>query len=218
MKRLVIFSMVLLALMVACAGFAQSSGKAKAVPPVKPAPKYETAIFAGGCFWCMQPPFDATRGVSSTVVGYCGGREKNPTYEQVSNRQTGHRESIEVTYDPAQVTYEQLLDVYWRSFDPTQADGQFADIGPQYRAAIFYRSEDQKRQAEASKQKLAASGKFSKPVVTEIIPAGQFWPAEEYHQMYYKKNPTHYHEYKEGSGRGPFLRRTWGDKHEASGK
>jgi len=178
----------------------------------KQQPRLDTATFAGGCFWCMQPPFDKTKGVVSTVVGYTGGKEKNPTYEQVSSSRTGHRESIQVKYDPAQVTYEQLLDVFWHSIEPTQADGQFADIGPQYRSAIFFHSEEQKRLAEESKRRLAQSGKFSKPIATEILPAGPFYAAEEYHQKYYLKNPVEYRRYAIGSGRYPFLERTWGVK------
>jgi methionine-S-sulfoxide reductase len=175
-------------------------------------PKLEVATFAGGCFWCMQPPFDKTKGVVSTVVGYTGGKEKNPTYEQVSSGRTGHRESIQVTFDPVKVSYEQLLDVFWHRINPTQADGQFADIGSQYRTAIFYHSAEQKRLAEESKRKLAASGKFSRPIATEILPAGPFYPAEEYHQKYYLKHPVEYHSYAVGSGRYPFLERTWGKK------
>ncbi len=176
----------------------------------KAAPKYEKATFAGGCFWCMQPPFDKTKGVIQTTVGYTGGKEKNPTYEQVSNRQTGHVESIEVIFDPTQVTYEQLLDAYWHAIDPTQPDGQFADIGPQYRTYIYYHSEAQRKAAEASKEALGKSGKFSKPIAVQIVPASPFWPAEEYHQKYYKKNPTHYYQYAVGSGRYPFIQRVWG--------
>lgn len=190
---------------------AQSS-KQTAAPARGAKPRLEKAIFAGGCFWCMQPPFDKTKGVVSTLVGYTGGKEKTPTYEQVSNHRTTHREAIEVTFDPAQVSYEQLLDVFWRQIDPTQKDGQFADIGNQYRTAIYWLNPDQKRFAEQSKEKLAQSGKFKKPIATEILPASQFWPAEDYHQKYYLKNPTDYNGYKEGSGRGPFLRRTWGDE------
>ena len=188
-----------------------AAGQGKSAAPMQKS-ALETATFAGGCFWCMQPPFDKTKGVVATVVGYTGGKEKNPTYEQVSSSQTGHRESIQVKYDPAQVSYEQLLDVFWHGFDPTQANGQFADIGPQYRAAIFYHSEEQKRLAEESKRKLAQSGKFSKPIVTEILPAGPFYAAEEYHQKYYLKNPEEYRRYAVGSGRYPFLERTWGVK------
>lgn len=171
---------------------------------------YEKATLAGGCFWCMQPAFDKTRGVLQTVVGYTGGKEKKPAYEQVSNRQTGHAEAIEVTFDPRVVTYEQLLEVYWHTIDPTQSDGQFADIGPQYMTYIFYHSEDQKKAAEAAKERLAKSGKFSKPIAVKIVPASSFWPAEEYHQKYYQKNPGHYYNYAEGSGRYPFIRRVWG--------
>jgi methionine-S-sulfoxide reductase len=188
-------------------------GTAAQGKPAAQKPKLEVATFAGGCFWCMQPPFDKTKGVVSTVVGYTGGNEKNPTYQQVSNSRTGHREAIQVKFDPAKVSYEQLLDVFWRSIDPTQANGQFADIGPQYRTAIFYHSEEQKRLAEESKRKLAASGKFSKPIAVEILPAGPFYPAEEYHQKYYLKSPDDYYRYAVGSGRYPFLERVWGIKH-----
>jgi len=170
----------------------------------------KTALFAGGCFWCMQPAFDETAGVTKTVVGYSGGDEQNPTYSQVSGHRTGHREVIEVTYDPAKVSYEQLLDVYWRQINPTQANGQFADIGLSYQAAIFFANEDEKKHAEQSKQKLAASGKFQKPIVTEILPAKKFWPAEEYHQKYYLKNHAEYEAYHVGSGRAGFLAKIWG--------
>lgn len=186
------------------------SGQGK---PTEKKSKYEVATFAGGCFWCMQPPFDKAKGVASTVVGYTGGPERNPTYEDVSYGRTGHREAIQIKFDPAQVSYEQLLDIFWRNIDPTQANGQFADIGTQYHTAIFYHSEEQKRAAEASKQALAQSGKFSKPIVVEILPASQFWAAEEYHQKYYQKNASDYRRYAVGSGRYPFLERTWGVKH-----
>src|SRR3954466_4647031 len=140
----------------------------------------KTALLAGGCFWCIQPAFDKTPGVLKTVVGYCGGTEPNPTYELVGSERTKYRESLEITYDPAKVSFEKLLDVYWRQIDPTQADGQFTDIGPSYRAAIFYGSDEEKKVAERSKEKLAESGKFKKPLVTEILPAMKFWPAEAY--------------------------------------
>ena len=168
-----------------------------------------TATFAGGCFWCMEGPFEAVAGVSAVVSGYAGTGPR-PTYEQVSSGATGYREAVEVTYDPARVTYEELLAVFWRNIDPTQADGQFADIGPQYRTAVFYHDEEQQRLAEASKQQLAASGKFNRPIATELLPALTFYPAEEYHQDYYKKNPTRYQLYKIGSGRAGFLKRVWG--------
>src|ERR1051326_7375508 len=138
----------------------------------------KTAIFAGGCFWCIQPAFDKASGVIKTVVGYCGGTEPNPTYNLVTSEKTKYRESIEVTYDPAKISYEQLLDIYWRQIDPTQSDGQFTDIGPSYRAAIFYGNPEEKKIAEASKEKLTRSAKFKKPIVTEVLPAMKFWPAE----------------------------------------
>jgi peptide methionine sulfoxide reductase msrA/msrB len=168
-----------------------------------------TAIFAGGCFWCIQPAFDKAKGVIKTIVGYCGGTEPNPTYEVVSSEKTGYRESIQITYDPAKISYEQLLDIYWRQIDPTQADGQFTDIGPSYRAAIFYGNDDEKKIAAASKEKLAHSGKFNKPVVTEILPAMKFYPAEAYHQKYYRQNPEHFEAFEEGSGRTSFQNKTW---------
>jgi methionine-S-sulfoxide reductase len=171
-----------------------------------------TAVFAGGCFWCIQPAFDKAPGVIKTVVGYCGGTEPNPTYEIVGSEKTKYRESIEVTYDPSKISYDQLLDIYWRQIDPTQADGQFTDIGPSYRAAIFYGNDDEKKIAEASKQKLGSSGKFKNPIVTEIIPATKFWPAEEYHQKYYQQNPEHFEAFEHGSGRVSFQKKTWSDK------
>src|SRR5205823_14116669 len=136
------------------------------------------AIFAGGCFWCIQPAFDKAKGVIKTAVGYSGGTEPNPTYELVTSEKTNYRESIEVTYDPAKISYEQLLDIYWRQIDPTQADGQFTDIGPSYRAAIFYGNAEEKKTAEASKENLARSGKFKRPIVTAILPPMKFYPAE----------------------------------------
>ena len=171
-----------------------------------------TAIFAGGCFWCIQPAFDKAQGVIKTVVGYCGGTEPNPTYELVTSEKTNYRESIEVTYDPAKTSYDQLLDIYWRQIDPTQAGGQFTDIGPSYRAAIFYGNAEEKKLAEASKEKLARSGKFKKPIVTEILPAMRFYPAEDYHQKYYQENPEHFEAFEHGSGRTSFQKKTWGDR------
>lgn len=168
------------------------------------------AVFAGGCFWCMQPPFDNTPGVTKTETGYSGGDVPNPTYEQVSRGNTGHLEAIRVTYDPALVSYATLLDVFWHNIDPTQGDGQFADRGPQYHTAIFVANETERRLAEASKAKLAASGKFDAPIVTQIRDAAPFYPAEEDHQAYYRKNPLHYELYKRGSGRAGFIERQWG--------
>ena len=174
--------------------------------------KLEKATFAGGCFWCMQPPFDKLDGVVSTTVGYCGGKEENPTYKQVSAGKTGHAEAVEILYDPSRVSYTELLNVFWMNIDPTQENGQFADIGAQYRTAIFYHSEEQKRLAEASKKELKNTGRFSKEIVTEIVPAIPFYRAEEYHQDYYKKNPLRYKIYRYGSGRDDYLVRKWGKK------
>lgn len=170
----------------------------------------KTAIFAGGCFWCMQPPYDNAKGVVKTAVGYTGGSADDANYEKVSAHRTKHREAIEVTYDPGQISYEQLLDIFWRQINPTQADGQFHDIGLSYQAAIFYGNEEEKKAAEASKEKLAKSGRFSKPIVTEILPAQPFYPAEEYHQKYYLKNSADFERYHVGSGRVSFLEKIWG--------
>lgn len=142
-------------------------------------------------------------------MGYCGGSEPNPTYELVSSEKTGYRESIQITYDPAIISYGQLLEIYWRQIDPTQADGQFTDIGPSYRAAIFYGNDNEKRVAETSKEKLALSGKFKKPIVTEILPEMKFYPAETYHQKYYQQNSEHFEAFEEGSGRVSFKKKTW---------
>jgi methionine-S-sulfoxide reductase len=173
----------------------------------KPATK--TAVLAGGCFWCIQPAFDKAEGVIKTMVGYCGGTEPNPTYELVGSEKTGYRESLEITYDPAKISFAQLLDIYWRQIDPTQADGQFTDIGPSYRAAIFVANNEERRIAAASKEKLARSGKFSKPIVTEILPAMKFYPAEAYHQKFYQQNPERFEAFEIGSGRAAFQKRTW---------
>jgi len=172
----------------------------------------KTAVFAGGCFWCIQPAFDKAQGVIKTTVGYSGGTEPNPTYELVGSERTKYRESIEIVYDPAKISYDQLLDIYWKQIDPTQADGQFTDIGLSYHAAIFYGSDEEKKIAEASKQKLASSGKFKKPIVTEILPAMKFWPAEDNHQKYYQQNPEYFEAFEHGSGRVSFQKKNWGDK------
>lgn len=172
----------------------------------------KTAVLAGGCFWCIQPAFDKAPGVIKTVVGYAGGTEPNPTYQLVTSEKTKYRESIEITYDPAKISFAQLLDIYWKQIDPTQADGQFTDIGPSYRAAIFYNGEEEKKVAEESKAKLAKSGRFKEPVVTEILPAMKFWPAEEYHQKYYRTNSEHFEAFERGSGRVSFEKKVWGEK------
>ncbi len=170
----------------------------------------EKATFAGGCFWCMEPPFEKTAGVSDVVSGYTGGRVKNPTYEEVSAGGTGHLEAVQVTFDPSKVSYETLLEVFWRNIDPTDAHGQFVDKGAQYRPAIFYHSEEQRKAAEESKKRLAASGRFDKPIVVEILKAEAFYPAEEYHQDFYKKSTVRYKFYRYGSGRDKFLEKKWG--------
>ncbi len=169
-----------------------------------------TAVFAGGCFWCMEKPYDQTPGVVKTVVGYIGGSKDDANYKAVAAHKTQHREAIEITYDPAVTSYEKLLDVYWRNIKPTQANGQFADIGLSYQAAIYFANEEEKKAAAASKEALAKSGKFDQPIVTEILPAQSFYPAEDYHQEYYKKNPADYNAYYVGSGRAGYLKKTWG--------
>lgn len=171
----------------------------------------EIATFAGGCFWCMQPFFDHTKGVIKTTVGYTGGHEANPSYEDVSSGSTGHAESIQIEFDPKEVSYAKLLEIFWHNIDPTQVNGQFVDEGTQYRTAIFYHSDEQKRIAEKSKQLLAASGRFDRPVVTQIVPATTFYPAEEYHQKYYLKSTFQYNMYHDHSGRPEYLEKTWGN-------
>ena len=179
-------------------------------PAKSPAGRTEIATFAGGCFWCMEGPFEALDGVLSVTAGYIGGTKEHPTYEEVSAGITGHAESIQIVYDPSKVSYQQLLDVFWRQIDPTTPNQQFADHGTQYRTAIFYHNEAQQRLAEASKQALTASGKFAHPLVTEIVPASRFYPAEDYHQDYYKKSPLRYKLYRIGSGRDAYLKKAWG--------
>jgi peptide methionine sulfoxide reductase msrA/msrB len=171
---------------------------------------YQTATFAGGCFWCIESDFEKVDGVIEAISGYTGGDEPNPTYKQVSAGGTGHTEAVQVRYDPDKITYKELLDVFWRHMDPTDAGGQFGDRGSQYRPAIFYHDEEQKRIAEESKAELEKSGRFTKPIATEIVPLAEFYTAEEYHQDYYGKNPLRYKFYRRGSGRDQFLNRTWG--------
>ncbi len=175
------------------------------------APRLEKATFAGGCFWCMEAPFDSLPGVVSVTVGYTGGELKNPTYEQVSAGGTGHAESVQIVYDPQKISYEKLLDVFWHNIDPTTADRQFCDTGHQYRTAIFYHTPEQRRLAEQSKAPLEKSKPFSGPIVTEIVPAGEFYPAEDYHQHYYKKNPLRYKFYRLSCGRDRRLKELWGE-------
>ena len=174
------------------------------------------ATFAGGCFWCTEADFEKAPGVVKVISGYAGGQKKNPTYEEVSSGTTGHVEAVQVYYDPSKVTYQQLLDYFWRHIDPTDGGGQFVDRGAQYRGVIFYQDEEQMRLAEKSKEALDHSGRFKKPVVTDIVKFTNFYPAEEYHQDYYKKNPLRYRYYRHGSGRDQFLAKVWGNEKEAS--
>lgn len=174
--------------------------------------KLEKATFAGGCFWCTQPPFDKLKGVVSTTVGYTGGHKENPRYDEVSTGTTGHAEAMEIIFDPDKITYDKLLDIFWRNIDPTTPNRQFHDSGSQYRTAIFYHTEEQKRMAEASKERIGKSGRFDGPVVTEIVPAAVFYKAEEYHQKYYEKNALRYSLYKSGSGRDEYLKKIWGQE------
>jgi peptide-methionine (S)-S-oxide reductase len=174
------------------------------------ATRTEVATFAGGCFWCMETQFEGLPGVRSVTSGYTGGWKKHPTYEEVCAHTTGHLESVEIQFDPAVVSYAQLLDRFWHGVDPTQADGQFCDIGDSYRSAIFFHGDAQRQQALASKSALERSGVLRKPVVTRIVAAGDFWPAEGYHQDFWKKSPVRYHQYRDGCGRDRRLAELWG--------
>lgn len=175
-----------------------------------PADQLATATLAGGCFWCMEHPYDKLAGVADTISGYTGGRTKNPTYEQVSSGGTGHFEAVQIRYDPRKVTYEKLLEVFWINIDPLDGGGQFCDRGSQYRSAIFYHDEEQRRLAEASKRALEASGKLKGRIATDILPAAPFYRAEDYHQNYYQNNPVRYKLYRFGCGRDRRLKEVWG--------
>ena len=194
------FLFILILLFIPCSLFAET--------------KQENATFAGGCFWCMEHPFEGVEGISEVLSGYTGGRKKNPTYEEVSAGATFHLESIQITYDPAKISYSKLLNMFWRQIDPTDPDGQFVDRGLQYRTAIFYHNDVQKRLAEESKEQLDKSGRFDEEIVTPIIKATAFYKAEEYHQDFYKKRPLRYKMYRRGSGRDKFLERIWGKEME----
>ncbi len=169
----------------------------------------EKATFAGGCFWCVEAAFEGVAGVETVVSGYIGGKSKNPTYYDYAEK--GYIEAVEITYDPQKISYRELLDVFWRQIDPTDPGGQFVDRGPEYRSAIFYHDRNQKELAQTSKDEIDASGRYAKPVVTEITEAGEFWPAEEYHQDYYKTHPIKYKFYRYHSGRDRYLRKIWGN-------
>ena len=170
------------------------------------------ATFAGGCFWCMVKPFDEYDGVESVISGYTGGYTKNPTYEEVCTDLTGHIEAIQITFDDEIISYKELLDIYWSVIDPTQIGGQFADLGHHYKTVIFYHDDKQKQEAKESKEKLEISGLYNKPIVTEIRKSADFYPAEQYHQYYYKKNPQHYNRYYQGSGRAKYVKKVWAKK------
>ena len=183
---------------------------AGAQAPKDPPPGKALATFAGGCFWCMEAPYDKLDGVISTTSGYMGGTKKNPTYGEVSSGSTGHTEVVQVVYDPAKVSYEKLLEVYWHNVDPTVTDRQFCDVGSQYRTAIFVHTEEQRKAAEKSKDEVAKTKPFKEPIVTPVVAAGDFWPAEDYHQDYYIKNPVRYTYYRTGCGRDARLKSLWG--------
>lgn len=199
-RRAAPFSLLLLVL----------SSAALAAPAVKPAARTEVATFAGGCFWCLETAYEGVPGVLSAVSGYMGGARTNPKYEEVSAGGTGHAEAVQIRFDPSRITYAQLLDRFWHSVDPTQANGQFCDLGDQYRSEIFWHDETQRRLAEASKRRIEASGVLKAPIVTGITRATAFYPAEEYHQDFWKKDPARYRTYRAGCGRDRRLAELWG--------
>jgi peptide-methionine (S)-S-oxide reductase len=198
-------SSFLLAFLFLLSGFAYSQTGASGTKPAR-----AVATFAGGCFWCMEPPYDKLSGVISTTSGYMGGKTRNPTYEQVVSGSTGHAEVVQVEYDPEKVSYATLLEVFWRNIDPTQRDGQFCDHGSQYRTAIFYHNEEQRKLALASKAQLDKTKPFKGDIVTEVTAAPEFYRAEDYHQDFYKKNPSRYKFYRAGCGRDARLQALWG--------
>jgi peptide-methionine (S)-S-oxide reductase len=201
---------ILLVMLLLFAG--SDAGMAETKPADRGGAKLEKATFAGGCFWCMEAPFDTLPGVISVTAGYTGGQVKNPTYEEVSAGGTGHAEAVQIVYDPAIIGYNKLLEVFWHNIDPTVKDRQFCDRGRQYRSAIFYENGEQHRLALQSKAALDKSKPFGDPIVTEIVPAGGFYPAEEYHQHYYKKNPIRYNYYRTSCGRDRRLKELWGSR------
>lgn len=210
MLRLMKMTRTLLGVAFACAMIAASPALAEEAAP-KTLP---VATFAGGCFWSMQRHFDSVEGVTATHVGYTGGPEVSPTYEQVSSEKTGHAEAVEVTFDPTKTSYKKLLTSFWHYIDPTTKDGQFCDFGHSYRTAIYTHDDEQKKQAEESKAEIEKSGVLKEAIVTEITDAGPFWPAEEYHQSFYKKNPLRYETYRIGCGRDAMLKHIWGEAAE----
>lgn len=194
-------------------GISQPGETASSAPAASAATatgEYRTAIFAGGCFWCMEPPYDELDGVVSTTSGYTDGQTPNPSYEAVSSGSTGHTEAVQVVYDPKRISYERLVEVFWRNVDPTDAVGQFCDRGSQYRTGVYFADEEQRRVAEQSKAALVEKRPFKAPIVTPIVAASTFYPAEEYHQDYYRKNPIRYKYYRNGCGRDRRLNQLWG--------
>jgi peptide methionine sulfoxide reductase msrA/msrB len=171
--------------------------------------EFDKATFTGGCFWCMEPPYEKLKGVKEVITGYTGGHTKNPTYEEVSSGSTGHAEAIQVVYDPSEISYEELLDVFWKQINPTDSEGQFVDRDSQYRTVIYYHNEEQKRLAEKSKEDLMQSGRYNKPIVTEILPAVHFYMAEQYHQDFYINHSNRYKHYRFNSGRDNYLDKIW---------
>ncbi len=209
--RLMIMSGMLL-FVLATSAWAQGEMAMKDNPAEK---ELSIATFAGGCFWCMESPFDRLPGVKETIVGYAGGHVGKPTYEEVSSGKTGHAEAVQVYFDPQEISYEELLDVFWRNIDPTALNRQFYDVGTQYRTAIFYHNEQQKKAALKSLEDFQRSGKFGGPIVTQIVAFNEFFPAEEYHQDYYRKNPSRYKTYRFMSGRDKYLEKIWGKSQKA---
>lgn len=201
-RRLSVKGLLLLAVILSVSGMAHGAAAEQATQA--------RAIFAGGCFWCMEPPFDKLDGVISTISGYIGGHQKDPTYKQVSAGSTGHTEAVEIVYDPKKISYKKLLEVFWLNIDPLNARGQFCDFGTQYRTGIFYTSEEQRKLAEQSREKISAQ--LNKLVVTEITAASKFYPAEDYHQNYYQVNPVRYNYYRWSCGRDQRLKELWGEK------
>jgi len=209
MKLLTISALFLISIFAALPVLAASGAKPN--KGAAPTGQLQKATFAGGCFWCMEHPYDELPGVVSVTSGYTGGNKKNPTYPEVSAGGTGHAEAVQVVYDPAKIGYDKLLTRFWHNIDPTVKDRQFCDTGNQYRSAIFYHNEEQRRLANQSKKALEQKKPFKEPIVTEIVAASEFYPAEEYHQHYYKKNPLRYSYYRTSCGRDKRLKELWGD-------
>ena len=210
MKNMFILTVMLIFIVTGCQR-AETSQREVRDDMAKGDPSLHVATFAGGCFWCTESDFEKVPGVVKVVSGYTGGKKEKPSYQEVSSGTTGHVEAVQVFYDPTKISYEELLDAFWKHIDPTDSGGQFVDRGAQYRSVIFYYDEEQRRLAEKSKEALTKSGKFDKPIVTEIIQFTKFYEAEEYHQDYYKKNPLRYKYYRYGSGRDQFLKKVWGN-------